>query len=228
MPNLKTLWQAAQVPLLGACIIVVIYTIWSFFDLPPREALIELFKGYIAEYGYFIVFVGAFIESLLVVGWYFPGSLVIFLSVILAPNPLAAVISVIVVTIALWSGYTLNFFIGKYGWYKLLIAFGVKQYLDEAQTKLTKYGVAAIFTSYWSPGLASFISTAAGILHYNPVKFLAFSLLAVTLWDIFWGALVYSLGERALTMFLSWPFMIFVLMLWIGARYWSEHKEKRV
>ena len=227
MKRLIPLWQAAQVPLLGACIVVALYFVWGFFDLPPREALIGLARDYITKYGYLIVFVGAFIESLLVVGWYFPGSLVIFLSVILAPTPVAAAISVAIVTAALWCGYTLNYFLGKYGWYKVLVAFGVKPYLDEAQAKLTKYGIFAVFTSYWSPGLASFVSTAAGILHYPAYKFLAYSLLAVTLWDIFWGTLVYNLGERALNMFLSWPFMIFVVLLWISARYYTAYKEKK-
>ena len=108
----------------------------------------------------------------------------------------------------------------------MLVAFGIKQYVDEAKDKLTKYGIFAVFTSYWSPGLASFVSTAAGILHYPAFKFLSYSLIAVILWNIFWGTLVYHLGERALTMFLSWPFMVFVIVLWIGARYWNERKTK--
>lgn len=226
MINAKALWQAAQLPLLGACVVVGVYFIWTFFDLPPREALIELFRGWIAQYGYIIIFAGAFLESLLLIGWYVPGSLVIFLSVILAPSPQAAAISVLIVIAGLWSGYTFNFFVGKYGWYKLLIAFGIKQYLDEAQAKLTRYGVLAIFSSYWNPGLASFTSTAAGILHYPPIKFLSYSITATALWGIFWGTVVFILGERALHMFLSWPFMAFVVVLWIAIRYYTDRKEK--
>jgi undecaprenyl-diphosphatase len=225
MNRLKTFWQAAQVPLLGAVFILIIYYVWGLLDLPPREALIDVVRGLIERYGYIIVFLGAFVESLLLIGWYFPGSLIIFISVIFAPTPTAAVISVAIVTLALWCGYTFNFFLGRHGWYRVLVAFGIKQYLDEAKDKLTKYGIFAVFTSYWSPGLASFVSTAAGVLHYPAYKFLSYSLIAVVIWNIFWGTLIYTLGERALTLVLSWPFMVFVIVLWIGVRFWNEKKS---
>ncbi len=228
MNRLQTLWQAAQVPLIGACFVVGMYFLWGFFDLPPREVLIEWLRGLIVQYGYIIVFIGAFVESLLVVGWYFPGSLIIFISVIFAPTPAAAAVSVAVVMMALWCGYTLNYFLGRYGWYRVLVAFGIKQYIDEAKSKLTKYGIFAVFTSYWSPGLAAFISTAAGVMQYPTIAFLSYSLAAVVVWNTFWGLLVYHIGERALSMFLSWPFMIFVIVLWVGVRYWNEKKEKAV
>lgn len=228
MNKVKTFWQAAQVPLIGACFFVAIYFLWGFFDLPPREVLIDFIRGLIEKYGYIIVFFGAFIESLLIVGWYFPGSLIIFISVIFAPTQTAAIISVAVVMLALWCGYTFNYVLGRYGWHRVLVAFGVKPYLDEAQSKLTKYGIFAVFTSYWSPGLAAFVATAAGILRYPPYKFLTYSLAAVVIWNTFWGLLVYHIGERALNMFLSWPFMVFVVVLWIGARYWNERKTASI
>lgn len=212
----------------GACFLLVAYLAWQWFDLPPREVFIEWLRALIVQYGYVIVFVGAFIESLLVIGWYFPGSLIIFISVIFAPTPAAAAVSVAIVTVALWCGYTFNFLLGRYGWYRVLVAFGVKEYIDQAKDKLTKYGILAVFSSYWSPGLASFIATAAGVLHYPMYKFLTYSLIAVVIWNTFWGLLVYHIGERALNMFLSWPFMIFVIVLWIGVRYWNEKKSNAV
>lgn len=223
--NFESLWRAAKLPLIGLAILVVFYYVWSFFDLPPREALIELFKGYIAQYGYIIIFIGAFLESLLLIGWYVPGSLVILLSVILAPTPAAAAVSVAIVILGLWSGYTVNFFIGKYGWYKLLVAFGVEPYIKEAQGKLLRYGVLAIFSSYWSPGLASFTSTAAGVLHYRVYKFLAYSFGATFVWGAAWGVLFFMIGEQALA-FLSWPFVFFVITLWIVVRYIEERRPK--
>ncbi len=225
MTRLKTLWHAAQLPLLGASFIVVLYAVWGLFVLPPRDTLIDLMKDFIAEYGYLVVFVGAFLESLLLIGWYVPGSLVILLSVILAPTPEAAALSVVIVMLGLWSGYVLDFFLGKYGWYKLLVAFGIKQYIEEAQAKLTRYGVIAIFSSFWSPGLASFTSTAAGVLQYQVFKFLATSAIAVALWGVFWGSAFYFLGERALVL-LSWPFVIFVIVVWIAARYIEARRTK--
>ncbi|OGG43203.1 hypothetical protein A2841_03485 [Candidatus Kaiserbacteria bacterium RIFCSPHIGHO2_01_FULL_48_10] len=218
----QKVWHAAQFPLFCLSVVLVLYAAWFLFDLPPKDELIEIVKEYLARYGYPLVFVGSFLEALLLIGWYFPGSLIIFLSVILASSPFSAAVSVFFVTLGLYSGYGVNFLLGKYGWYRLLLAFGIRRQLDEAQIKLSKYGIRAIFASYWNPGLASFISTAAGILQYPVKKFLIFSLIAVSLWDIFWGTLVYSMGERALYTFLSLPFVFVAVVIWILVRYFGQ------
>ncbi len=222
MSKAEALWKAAQLPLFGIAALLVLSGLWYLFDLPPQEELIVIIKGYIAQYGLVLVFVGAFLEALLLISWYFPGSLVIFISILLSPTPQYAALSVAVVTAALYCGYVVNFFLGKYGWYKVLLAFGIKKKLEEAQSKIERYGVRTIFLSYWHPGLASFTSTAAGILQFNLRKFLILSLIATVVWDSFWGVLVYSLGERALGTILSWPFVIAVAIVWVVARYVEE------
>lgn len=217
--TIKTIWKVARFPLLGLVVLLSLYVAWVLFDLPPREETIAIITEYFARYGFWVVLIGSFLEALLLIGWYFPGSLIIFLAVILAPTPWDAVIAVVLVTIGLYSGYIVNFFLGKYGWYRLLLMFGIRESLQEAQEKLSKYGIRAIFLSYWNPGLASFTATAAGVLQYNFFRFLIFSLIAVSVWNIFWGTLVYSLGERALDTILTWPFIIFTIFVWIGVRY---------
>ena|SRR3989344_573138 len=219
MYKLTMLWRVAQFPLFTFLVLITLYLVWTLLDLPPREEMIEIIKEYFARYGYIAVFIGSFFEALLLIGWYFPGGLVIFLSVILSPSPMIAAVSVVIVTFGLYAGYTTNFFLGKYGWYRLLLKFGIRKQLDEAQIKLSRYGVRAIFMSYWNPGLASFISTAAGVLRYEQSRFFAYSFIAVTIWDIFWGTVVYSLGERALSTLMTWPFILFTIVVWIIARY---------
>lgn len=222
MDKLKTLWKVAQFPLIVGVIVVTVYAGWVLLRLPPQDETVAILKGYITQWGYPIVFAGSFLEALLLLGWYFPGSILIFLSVALAPNPFAAMVAVIFVTLGLYSAYIVNFYLGKYGWYRLLLAFGIRKQLEDAQEKLSRYGVRAIFMSYWHPNLASFIATAAGILQYSPRRFLTYSLVATLLWNIFWGVLVYALGEQSLDIFLSWPFLVLVLIIWISARYIEE------
>ncbi len=225
--HLPRFWRAAKLPVLGLGVLFVLYLVWLLLDLPPQEQMIEIIKGYLATYGYATVLLGSFLEALLLIGWYFPGSLVIFLSVILSPTAASAALAVVCVTIGLYAGYTVNFFLGKYGWHRLLIKFGIREHLEEAQQKLARYGVRAIFSSYWNPGLASFTATAAGVLQYKVRTFLISSLVAVTLWNIFWGVLVYRLGERALDTLLSWPFAIFTVVVWIAARYIDDHVSSK-
>lgn len=222
--NVNDIWNAIKFPAMVLFVIVCFSYIWSLLNLPPQEVLIEILKNYIVLYGLPLVIVGSFFEALLLVGWYFPGSLVIFLSVILAPSPYDAFISVVCVTLGLYCGYTVNFFLGKYGWHKLFLVMGIRRQLEETQKKLSTYGVRLIFLSYWNPGLASFTSTAAGVLHVNASLFLLHSFLAVVLWNIFWGSLVYALGEQALNTFLTLPFVALMLFLWMIARYIQARK----
>jgi membrane protein DedA with SNARE-associated domain len=223
MENVKRFWAAAEVPVIGLLVLLAIYfSLGLIFHLPADAVLIPLLKGYIKHYGYPLVLVGSFLEALLLIGWYFPGSLIIFLSVILAPSPQAAVVSVCIVTVGLYSGYVVNFFLGTYGWYRLFNILGMQKPLQEAKIKLQKHGSKAIFMTYWNPGLASFISTAAGVLHYDKKQFLVYSFVAVCVWDVFWGVVVYSLGERSLEAFFNWPFILFITLVWIGIRYWEN------
>lgn len=214
-------------PLIASCVLFSLYLVWSTLDLPEKGELILILKDYIARYGLWLVFIGSFLEALLLIGWYFPGSSLIFLSVILAPSPLHAILSVAIVTLGLFCGYTINFFLGKYGWYRLLVFFGIKKQVIEAKEKLTKHGLKAVFLSYWNPGLASFTSTAAGVLQFKPSRFLLYSLMAVSLWDAFWGTVAYNLGEKVFDTILTWPFIISIILVWAVIRYNEKRREAK-
>jgi membrane protein DedA with SNARE-associated domain len=131
--RLQDLWRAAQIPLFGLAVAGMLSLIWVILDLPSRDVLEGWARGWIATYGYPIVLIGSFFEALLLIGWYFPGSVIIFLSVILAPTPQSAVVSVILVTCGLYAGYTFNFFLGTYGWYRLFLLWGIRAQLEDAQ-----------------------------------------------------------------------------------------------
>jgi membrane protein DedA with SNARE-associated domain len=117
----------------------------------------------------------------------------------------------------LFSAYVTNFFAGKYGWYRLLLAFGLREPLDNAQRRLTKYGLSAIFTTYWQANLASCISTAAGILQFPPARFVAYSAIAEVLWTMFWASIIFFLGSAALAL-VGFRMIVILVMLWIAAR----------
>lgn len=90
----------------------------------------------------------------------------------------------------------------------------MREPIENSQKRLTKYGLSAIFLSYWQPNLAALTSTAAGILQFSFKKFWIYSLIAVVIWDIFWGVLVYFIGEAAL-MAVGIRFVIVFIVIWI-------------
>lgn len=213
-------------PLLVLGILLIIYVAWRFFGLPPEERLIEIARFYFDKYGLAILVVSALVEGTVLIGWYYPGSLVIFLGVILAGKDIKGVISAVTaITIGLFFAYIINFLLGKYGWYRLLLKFGLKDALDDAKARVARHGLWAIFLSYWQPNLAALVATSAGILDFSFKQFIFCSLLATVIWNTFWGVLVYFVGDRVLDL-VGIRFILLIIFLWIVYRIWNKSGEE--
>lgn len=205
-------------PLIFLIIFASLYLLWEALDLPPEERLMALARDYFERYGLITVLIGAFIEGLLLIGWYFPGAIVIFAALLLVGDDAGRAIQVLSLTvIGLSLAYSVNYVAGKYGWYRLLVAFGLGEGLERAKTRLTKYGLSAVFTTYWQMNLASLTSTAAGILHVPAGRFLAVSIAACAAWIAFWGGMIFYLGQAAAAL-VSVRIILVVIALWIVAR----------
>lgn len=215
------------VPLTLFAAFLSLYAVWVLVDLPSQERLVEIAKDYFAHYGLLTVFVAAVLEGLLLVGWYVPGTLVIVLALILAGDDAGRAAAVWATTVGgLWIAYFTNYFVGKYGWYRLLLAFGLREPLDNAQRRLSRYGLSAIFMTYWQINVASLISTAAGILHLPLSSFALYTLPATALWFGFWSTLIFFMGQAALTL-VGLRFVLTVIAAWIVLRTIWYLVEKR-
>src|SRR2546423_4905297 len=104
-------------PLAVLAVFGLLYAVWLAVDLPPEETMIAAAKYYLDRYGIVIVLISAYLEGLLLIGWYFPGTLVIILALVFAaPDPLHTAQVAAVAGAGLFSAYVTNFFAGKYGW----------------------------------------------------------------------------------------------------------------
>ena len=202
-------------PLSLLSVALVLVFSWKLLGLPPEEQLIEVAYVYFEKYGLITVFVSALLEGMLLVGIYYPGSLVIFLGVIFSiGNTVLAVETVATVITALFIGYSINYFLGKYGWYRLLLIFCLKKPIEEAQARVTTYGARAIYLSFWHPNIGAFTATAAGILQFPFRTFFIHAFIATVLWNSFWGIVVYIMGKASLKL-MGLPFIISFVSLWI-------------
>lgn len=217
---LKEILKLISIPLILVLIYLSMYVVWSILKLPTDDEMLLIVKGWFLNYGLWIVFVGAIIEGFLLIGQYFPGGFIIFLGVISAgDDTLLATKVVSIVCVSFFIAYSLNYLIGRYGWYRLFKKFGLADSVEKSKDKILKQGLNVIFFSYWEPNLASITATAAGVLKVSFKKFTLYSTVGIVLWNIFWGALVYSLGESALkitgfkwvlTIFGAWIIIILI------------------
>jgi membrane protein DedA with SNARE-associated domain len=224
---LRRIVRIIALPLAVLGVFALLYAVWIALDLPPEATIIRIAGGYLDRYGIVIVLLCAYVEGLLLVGWYFPGTLVIIFALILAGPDSARVAQVAgVAGLGLFCAYATNFLAGKYGWYRLLLAFGLREPLDNAQKRLARYGLSAIFTTYWQANLASCISTAAGILQFPAARFLILSFLAEAFWVSFWATLIFHLGQAALAL-AGFRMILLMILLWTATRLIYRWKFER-
>lgn len=207
------------VPTLYIAFIVGLSFMWSLFHLPPPEVFLPVMERYFDQYGVLIVFTAAIIESAFVVGSWVPGSIVIFMGVVFsAGNPTQALLVVLAVIVGFIIGFTLDYYLGKYGWYKLIAHFGFTQGIENTKKRIQKFGVSIPWLGYHSPDLGSFIATSYGILGYSYKQFLIRTIPPVIFWCGFWGATTYTLGEKFLAI-LGWKILAIILVIWVLARF---------
>ena len=177
---------------------ISLFIIWRVFELPPAETIIEHLNVWFNSYGLIIFFISAFIEGILFFGGYFPGVFIIFVSVLSANSLPEALLRISITTIGLTFAHMVNYTLGRYGWYKLLVRFGLRGPIEDAKDKLIKRGTIAIFASYWLPSISTLTDTAAGILRMSFKKFIYSSISASIFWNLLVGLIVYFVGEKIL------------------------------
>lgn len=177
----------------------------------PHDFITQLQKLY-GIVGYPLIFFAAFLEALLFVGFYVPGSTVVLLGAALAKTEALYYPLVFIVGLCgLLAGYIVNYFLGKYGWHEVLARLGFEKGLVIAKKRIEKHGSKAILIGYFFPGSASLLSTAAGILRVPFKKFFLLSLLAQSFWGFLWGNLAYFFGVAAIELILK--YFVFVLLI---------------
>jgi 23S rRNA pseudouridine1911/1915/1917 synthase len=220
----KNLIEKIATPLMVFAAVLLFYFIWRFLDLPSDEQVIEIARVYFERYGLITIFLSAIVEGTLLLGAYYPGSMVIFLGVIFSAGDTIRVIEVVLVTtIGLIVAYTINFFLGRYGWYKLLAKFGLEEEIEEAKHRLEKHVFKAMAGTFWHPNFAAITSTAAGILDLDFKRFILSAGLVTFLYDCFWGVLASLIGMAALSM-MGLPFAVTVIVIWVAYILWSKKK----
>lgn len=183
--------------LLAAGALVALYLL-PIPGLTTAEVLGYVRQAY-DRYGYWVVFLGAFIEGLFVISWYFPGSTIVVLGAVFAGAGLLSLPLVVALAVL---GFVLsanvNYLLGRYGWYRVLERLGAGPALEQAKARVRDFGWRAIFLGFVNPALGVLMATAAGILRLPYAAYLGVTSAAVLFWMLVWGGLAYRLGPPLL------------------------------
>lgn len=191
-------------------IIVLLGFYFAFFifirgKIPDAESLLLIIKDLYGSYGYYLVFLGALLEGTFIVGLYMPGATVVLLGAAMSRTGVVEFpIALILAIFGFMIGYTINYFLGRYGWYLVLNHLGLKKGIDVAKTKLNDNVARTILLGYFHPSSAAFLSTAAGVIRVPIKRFLIFSVTSQLFWSLAWGSLAYIFGITLVELFIKY------------------------
>lgn len=182
------------------------------------DRLIVLYK----THGYLLIFIGAYFEGVLLLGFYVPGSTVMLLGAALAKTgivsfPLAYGTGLLGLTLA----YSTNYLLGRFGWYHLFEKFGLQEGMAATRQKLITHKRKTMFFGYIYPGSAAFVATAAGVLRMPFQEFIFWSVISQGFWGLVWGGIAYFFGVTIIDVIMKYFLLAIILvgLLWLGKRW---------
>lgn len=170
------------------CVFLFAFSIlYNAFGLPSPEELTSLITKWFKEYGLELLFIAAFIEGLFVIGMYFPGSLAIALAVYtMGENILDLFLIGAISFISFLLANIANYYLGKYGYYKLLILLGNRNAVDKMHDTFIKHGSRTFLLTGFFPNFIAIASVCAGISKLKFVKVLSNLSTSLLFWVTIW------------------------------------------
>jgi len=201
-----------QLILLG--IVTVMLVLSRAGEIPSPECLARYLEGYFETYGLPLVAITSFLENLVVVNIYFPGSMLVLAAMALtAGNPTRAVLTYLAIVLPAIISQHVNFLLGRSSRGRRPTA--DREYREGPERLAGMRNWLVFFSTLWHPQLASvtcFAFGSSGISYRAFARYLYISGLA---WSIFWGLLIYHVGNVLRPTQNLIPLLYVYLILWL-------------
>lgn len=209
-------------------LLILIYGLFLYIlkgAFPNSGELINTFSKIYGRFGYEIVFFASLLESLVLVNVLVPGGLALSLGVILTKAGENELLFIILVgAIAAILGYIIDYFLGFFGFSKVLQKTSYVKLITRANSKIGQYGSRGLILGFIHPNIGSFVSLTAGTLGFKFKKFITIALISTIFWSLIWGVVIYLLGDQVLNLFRKYGYLM-VLIYILGIvllRFWKE------
>ncbi len=214
--DLKEFWkEIPKLPLTALVFYLFIVLLWNLQVIPsPSEIIIFLESLYI-EYGKLGLFIAAFLEGIVYLGLYFPGSFIIALVIFVSEGSFNSILSIaFIVTLAWTITCIIDYLLGR------LIPF--KRKVVSNSKKLSK----GFIFSFFHQNILAFYFFNEGIEKKNPWKLLiVFPIMFI--W-VFFLTSVFSLLRNSLRQAVESQFTLLALILiWILVAFIFERRRKK-
>lgn len=230
----KFLTKIFSTSLLEPIILVSFYVAFLYIvqgALPTSEQLVAHLSSLYGRYGYEILFLGALLESLVVVNLLAPGMIALAFGGIFARSGQLDLTFAILASVAgALLGFIIDYFLGLFGFSKIIEKVGGVGIVHKVKDQINKSGVKILSLGYFHPNLGSVISFAAGTIKMNFISFITLSTLSTLAWFSLWGVVVFALGDIALTILSKYLSVLGILItsVWFLLFLYSRSRRKDV
>ncbi len=196
--------------------------------MPDSERLIEHLESLYQRYGYEIIFLGAILESLVVVNILAPGMVALaFGGVFARTGQLDLSMAILAAVAGALAGYVIDFFLGYFGFSKVIGRLAGLDTLDRIKTQVNKADLKIFSLGFFHPNLGSIIALAAGTVEMKFAKFLSLASVSTLVWFCLWGILVYTLGDIVLVILTKYLPAITIIFtsVWLGIFLYGRRKR---
>ncbi len=152
-----------------------------------------------SSYGYLLVLASAFLEGIIIVGFFLPGTFVVLLGGYFAKE---GNLSIVIVFFLSWIGMAFgniaNYFLGHGSMRSIEKSKRLARFFQGkkmALKLLDEYGIKAIFLSHIIGSFRSVICFTAGAVDYSLIKYITANFIASFFWALFFTLSGYFLGE---------------------------------
>lgn len=213
-----------KIPLFLLFLIIGLDFLEHFGVLPSINDLAIVISSLLEQYGLVIVGPLSFLENIILINTYFPGSIVILTAMALtAGNPVRGLLTYLNIYLFAFLAYHLNYYIGLY--------LGDKLQLKADKHKRKDYKVINLwlefFITFWHPQLAAYTCFKLGEENFQYKDIRKYILVVSFFWNTFWGLAMYFVGQFANTKInfqgLSYIYIIVWLSMKIYRFYSSEN-----
>jgi len=194
-------------PLTALAFYLTAFVLWSFNIIPPPMEIILLLEKLYSNYGLFGLFLASFLEGIVYMGLYFPGSFIIAIAVFLSDGSFFSLISIsLIVALALTITSIINYVLGRH----IVSRRKSDEFFDSH-----KVASKGLFLSMLHPNSLAFYFFNLGIKKQNYLKIIFVPLIMIPYGFVFAYFLYFF--KSSLKTAIESPFvMITVILIWFS------------
>ena len=213
----KILKQIPILPTTALIFYLFVVLLWNLGIIPPPTEIVDFLENLYNKYGLFGLAIASFLEGIVYLGLYFPGSFIIALAVFLSDGSFISLLSIsLVVAITLTITAFINYFLGRHISFKENHKHNLKKY---------KKSNKGLFASMLHPNILAFYFFNAGIEKKDLWRIIFVPLVMIP-YGLAFAYLLYTFSDFAKQRLES-PFFLFILIvIWLMIAFIIGHKRK--